>query len=128
MRQFEFEERVKVRVSPKEYEAIETVYLYSDLDKDEFCKMWVKMNKKRVEEAMELEKKAKERLELEDRAWQVYFKVKNVIDADFDKWSSYCSSVLNHKEQRLVEKLGFKIAWKELGTLRYELAQFLGIA
>ena len=128
MRQFEFEEIVRMKVSVAEYEAIEIVYMHSDLCKDEFCKMWVKMNRKRVEEAIEAERKRQQMEDLKDRAWLVYFKVKNVIDADFDKWSSYCSSVLNQKEQKLVEKLGFKTAWKELGTLRYELAQFLGIA
>lgn len=128
MRQFEFEERVKMQVSQKEYEAIEVVYLSSDLDKDEFCKMWVKMNKSRVAAAIEAEKKRQERVELEDRAWLVYFKVKNTIDADYNRWDDYCSSLLNQKEQTLVEKLGMKTAWKSLGMLRYELAQFLGIA
>lgn len=128
MRQFEFEERVKMQVSQKEYEAIETVYLYSDLDKDEFCKMWVKMNKSRVEEAKEAERKRQEMDALIDKTWSVYFKVKNLIDADFDKWNDFCFSYLNKKETELVEKIGMKVTYNRLGNLRYELAQFLGIA
>lgn len=53
MIQQEFEERVIVKVSAKEYEAIETVYMQSDLGKDEFCKLWIEMNFKRVARAKE---------------------------------------------------------------------------
>ena len=55
----EFTQRVKVEVSDIEYNAIEMVYMHSDVDKDEFCKMWVKMNKTRVEKA-KAEAKAQE--------------------------------------------------------------------
>lgn len=48
MNKQEFENRVLVKVSEVEYEAIETVYMNSDLDKDEFCKLWCKMNARRV--------------------------------------------------------------------------------
>ena len=51
MTQQEFTQRVNVEVSNKEFEAINEVYMNSDLDKDEFCKMWVKMNKTRVQNA-----------------------------------------------------------------------------
>lgn len=127
MRQFEFEERVKMHVSQKEYEAIEEVYMNSDLDKDEFCKMWVKMNKSRVKEAQEQEKKRQEASELKDKAWELYFKLRDAIIYDFDKWSEYCHLFLSQKEQALLEKLGMTFTWKQLGTLKYELAQFLGI-
>ena len=53
MTQVEFTNRTQVEVSAKEYAAIEEVYMNSDLDKDAFCKMWVKMNKSRVEAAKE---------------------------------------------------------------------------
>lgn len=44
----EFTERTMVEVSNDEFEAINVVYMNSDLDKDEFCKMWCKMNATRV--------------------------------------------------------------------------------
>lgn len=37
-----------MQVSSEEYEAIETVYLNCDLEKDDFCKMWAKMNAERI--------------------------------------------------------------------------------
>lgn len=51
MTQQEFFERTKVEVSNDEFFAIHEVYNYSDLDKDEFCKLWCKMNQTRVKAA-----------------------------------------------------------------------------
>lgn len=47
MTQIEFTQRVGIEVSAKEFEAINEVYMNSDLDKDAFCRIWVKMNKAR---------------------------------------------------------------------------------
>ena len=65
MTQQEFTERVIVEVSEKEFEAINLVYMNSDLDKDEFCKMWCKMNKTRVEDA-----KIERRIQARDEAFR----------------------------------------------------------
>jgi len=51
MTHIEFETRTMVAVSSKEFDAINEVYMNSDLDKDEFCKMWMKMNRSRVNNA-----------------------------------------------------------------------------
>lgn len=51
MTQFEFENLTKVEVSAGEFEAINIVYMMSDLDKEAFCKMWCKINKTRVANA-----------------------------------------------------------------------------
>lgn len=48
MLQHEFESRVGIEVSTKEYAAIEQVYMSSDVEKDEFCKLWAKMNRQRI--------------------------------------------------------------------------------
>lgn len=58
----EFLNRTLVNVSEKEYAAIETVYMASDLEKDEFCKMWCKMNASRVK-AAKVERMENERRE-----------------------------------------------------------------
>ena len=63
MTQQEFTNRTNVEVSYNEFNAIHEVYMSSDLDKDEFCKMWVKMNKTRVAKA-QAEQKAQEKAEL----------------------------------------------------------------
>lgn len=57
MTQVEFEKRVEMTISSYEFDAINVVYMNSDLDKDEFCKMWVKMNKSRISAHKEMEKK-----------------------------------------------------------------------
>lgn len=51
MLQSEFEERVGMKVSATEYEAIEVVYMNADesIDKDEFCRVWKQLNKKRIQ-------------------------------------------------------------------------------
>lgn len=67
MTQQEFEARA-IEVSSKEFDAINMVYMNSDLDKDEFCKMWCKMNASRVK-AYKQEQKTKQ--ELEDLSWDI---------------------------------------------------------
>lgn len=59
MNKQEFESRVLVNVSEVEYEAIEIVYMNSDLEKDEFCKLWCKMNHKRVKAVKDAVKEQK---------------------------------------------------------------------
>lgn len=73
----EFENRTNVQVSLEEYRHIEAVYMASDLDKDEFCKMWCKMNKSRVNKAKEEAKEAKriESLTLVDYAIEIVNKM-----------------------------------------------------
>ena len=51
MTQQEFHTRVQMEVSAEEFEAINVVYMHSDLGKDEFCALWVKMNQTRVSQA-----------------------------------------------------------------------------
>lgn len=63
MLQQEFQDRVKMQVSAQEYAAIEVVYMNSDLEKDEFCKMWAKMNAKRIAAYRKAEKEKQEKYE-----------------------------------------------------------------
>ena len=61
MTQREFTMRTLVEVSAEEFNAIHVVYLASDLDKDEFCKVWCKMNASRVTYAKNRKKEQKAR-------------------------------------------------------------------
>lgn len=63
MLQQEFQDRVKMQVSAQEYAAIEVVYMNSDLEKDEFCKMQAKMNAKRIAAYRKAEKEKQEKYE-----------------------------------------------------------------
>ena len=64
MTQKEFTERTKVEVSNEEFEIINEFYMNCECDKDEFCKMWCKMNPNRVYVAKEeMKRKAQEEAE-----------------------------------------------------------------
>ena len=76
MTHFEFETLTMVNVNVKEFDAINTVYMNSDLGKDEFCKMWCKMNKSRVEQAKHEREIQKREKDAKDCLW-----------AWFNKWA-----------------------------------------
>jgi hypothetical protein len=57
MTQQEFTNRTQVEVSNSEFEMINEFYMSCECDKDEFCKMWVKMNPNRVKAAKDERKK-----------------------------------------------------------------------
>ena len=78
MRQSEFETRVHMNVTAEEYSHIEEVYMSYDLDKDEFCKMWSKMNQSRIQKAKEEAKRLEKESKLRD---QLY----NIINRNHDK-------------------------------------------
>lgn len=59
----EFESRVGMKVSNEEFDAINLVYMNSDIEKDEFCKMWAKMNAKRISAYRKAEKEKQEKHE-----------------------------------------------------------------
>ena len=76
----EFTNRVKVEVSDKEFEVINEFYMSCECDKDEFCKMWVKMNPYRVKNAkVERMLKAKEEA-YRDSLHKFYEKTKDIKD------------------------------------------------
>lgn len=75
---FEFENLTGVSVTAKEYDAIEAVYMASDVDKFEFCKQWSKMNASRVANAKKLEKENSYRAVMQWRAMDLYHSLKNL--------------------------------------------------
>lgn len=73
MTQQEFFNRTNVKVSEDEFWAINAMYNYCEVDKDEFCKMWCKMNPDRVKGTKEQLKKEKEdaaNLDILRKYWQ----------------------------------------------------------
>lgn len=70
MTKIEFENRA-MEVSNKEFEAINEVYMNCDLDKDEFCKMWCKMNAKRVKAYKEAKKAEAIQQTKREKLWQI---------------------------------------------------------
>ena len=80
MTQREFETRVNMEVSSKEFDSINEVYMNCDLDKDEFCKMWVKMNKSRVAKAAAERKEAEQKIADQETAYELYTRLMNIRD------------------------------------------------
>ena len=79
MRQSEFETRVHMNVTAEEYSHIEEVYMNSDLDKDEFCALWVKMNQTRVNNAKAERKAAEEEQAKQENLWNTIWQTFSLI-------------------------------------------------
>ncbi len=136
MLQSEFENIVKMTVSPAEFEAINTVYMNSDLNKWEFGALWIQMNKSRVAKAKE-DAKAKEKLEkLHEKLWNIIGKY---------GWKDYqwkermlVYSVLTTREQNTVEEAGLNMkeydryaghyVYKRMSTMLWEIRKYLKAA
>ena len=134
MTQQEFTNRTNVEVSYNEFNAIHEVYMSSDLDKDEFCKMWVKMNKTRVEKAKAEAKAQEEEMEKMDYIFNLYHKY-NDYNNDFQLYWE----VLTQKEQDKLTAYGFSMTEdrycyplnkymehpKTMSTIKYDLYKYI---
>lgn len=101
----EFIERVGMEVSSSEFEIINNMYMLADVDKDTFCKLWVKMNFNRV--ATYKAKKAKE--EKQHKVWgdlhEVLSKYQNKLSNSRNWYQSYVSpigAVLSSSDEKKV--------------------------
>lgn len=123
MTQKEFTDRTKVAISIKEFEVINEFYMNCECDKDEFCKMWCKMNPSRVKGA-KAEKMLKERAEAyRDALYKFYDKTSghNLLVSISDvKISTYEAQALNYADIKIEDDM-------KLYSIRHEIAKFLGI-
>ena len=126
MTQQEFTQRVNVEVSNKEFEAIHEVYMNSDLDKDEFCKMWVKMNKTRVQNA-----KVERMIKAKDEAYRDALHKFYTKNDDVNEFMTpICYVKISTYEVQAMSYAGIKVAnedgrAKYLSDIRYEIGKFL---
>ena len=129
MTQQEFTERVGILVDATEYAAIETVYMNSDLDKDEFCKLWIKMNKSRVNQA----KKDKVEEDEKEKTRTMLFELSNMPQGkDF---SLLADNYYNKKSKKVMESVGITMQdtsnrvpiFKSVSRVVYEIKQYLHI-
>lgn len=126
MTQQEFTQRVNVKVSNKEFEAINEVYMNSDLDKDEFCKMWVKMNKTRVQNA-----KVERMIKAKDEAYRDALHKFYTKNDDVNEFMTpICYVKISTYEVQAMSYAGIKVAnedgrAKYLSDIRYEIGKFL---
>ena len=126
MTQQEFTQRVNVEVSNKEFEAINEVYMNSDLDKDEFCKMWVKMNKTRVQNA-----KVERMIKAKDEAYRDALHKFYTKNDDVNEFMTpICYVKISTYEVQAMSYAGIKVAnedgrAKYLSDIRHEIGKFL---
>ena len=126
MTQQEFTQRVNVEVSNSEFEAINEVYMNSELDKDEFCKMWVKMNKTRVQNA-KVERMIKAKDEAYRDALHKFYTKNNDVN---EFMTPICYVKISTYEVQAMSYAGIKVAnengrAKYLSDIRYEIGKFL---
>lgn len=110
MLQQEFEQRVKMQISCKEYESINEVYNHSTLNKDEFCKAWVRMNKERVVKAI-AEAKDKAKLSaLKDKAWDIIacYRYEN-----YHEMGKPAYKVFKKRQYEFCKSIGIKMRFSE---------------
>lgn len=124
MLQIEFENRVGMQVSAKEYEAIEVVYINSDLEKDDFCKMWAKMNARRISNYKAEQKAEREEQAKKEKAFNLYCGLYSTL-----RWDNYNKPVeqfLTSKQLEFCESLGIGTYEQTGSTVRYELGKYCG--
>ena len=105
----EFIQRTGFQPSAAEYSAIETVYMASDVDKDEFCKAWVRMNKTRIQKAKEEEKAREEESKIRETLYHIFDKYSG---RDYMwKVQTPANVVLNTKERAALIRADIKLMY-----------------
>lgn len=125
MTQKEFEIRA-MEVTSKEFESINVVYMYSDLDKDEFCKMWCKMNQKRVNAYKEAKRKAEMDADNKSKVFDIYQNLYTGLTYD-QKFSLMATQVLKKDEKAFLDSIGIKTEDILTSDMMYNMLIFAGI-
>lgn len=125
MTQKEFEIRA-MEVTSKEFESINMVYMYSDLDKDEFCKMWCKMNYKRVKAYKEAKRKAEMDADNKSKVFDIYQNLYTGLTYD-QKFSLMATQVLKKDEKAFLDSIGIKTEDILTSDMMYNMLIFAGI-
>ena len=125
MTQQEFTSRTLVEVSTEEFWAINEVYNHCNLDKDEFCKLWRKMNASRVAEAKAKAKAQAEQERIFSKTHTLILKLTCNGNAYHTDWyyRTPVTKILNASECKFLEEQGFAYKNNEYGgiVLPYEL-------
>lgn len=124
MTQIEFTQRVGIEVSAKEFEAINEVYMNSDLDKDAFCRIWVKMNKARVREARMKAAELREKQTLKEMAWALYQRISGMENTHL----AMAYTTLLPSQRNFLHGIGIEVNERtNLTNVWYNLGIYLGI-
>ena len=134
----EFETRVQMQVSNEEYRIIEEMYMNSDVEKDEFCKYWSKMNHKRIASAIKKEKEATALADLKEKVFNVYSAINGIC---WDDASKLACDYLTKSQKKVLARAGISLEEKRINgftgyyytdyklvfSVAYEAGKFLGI-
>lgn len=105
----EFYNRTGVEVGADEFWTIHEVYVNSELDKDEFCKMWCRMNARRVKRWAD-ERKHREMLEKRlDTLYKILEKLLKVTNSTygFSQLSSFdVDDILKERDLDFLTSVG----------------------
>lgn len=128
MTQQEFFERTKVEVNNAEFETINYFYLSVECDKDEFCKMWCKMNPERVKNA-KVERMAKQREESYKDALSRWFNKYRGTQFYFDNYHTNIAYIkLSTYLVRALSFAGIRIeSGSSFSDIHFRVGQYLGI-
>lgn len=126
MTQQEFTQRTNIEVSYNEFEAINEVYMNSEVDKDEFCKMWVKMNKTRVANAIKAKKEAEESEAKKSRMAEMYWMLFYDLKSD-EKFTLMGWEVCSKRDRKFLEGEGIEVVNALAGNMMYNMACYCGI-
>ena len=119
MTQQEFTSRTLVEVSTEEFWAINEVYNHCNLDKDEFCKLWRKMNASRVAEAKAKAKAQAEQERIFSKTHTLILKLTCNGNAYHTDWyyRTPVTKMLNASDCKFLEEQGFNYKNDEYGAI-----------
>ena len=128
MTQQEFTQRTQVEVSNTEFEIINEFYMTCECDKDEFCKMWCKINHNRVKNA-----KIEKRLAAKEEACRATLHKFYHKTNGQDLWTPICYIKMSVFEIQAMSHAGIKVdnecgsGLKTLLDIRHEIGKYLGM-
>lgn len=125
MTQQEFFNRTNVKVSEDEFWAINAMYNYCEVDKDEFCKMWCKMNPDRVKAAKKQTKVEKQEEAYKNILSKYYHKHIGKVE-DYYVLVAYTN--ISEKEIKAMSYFGVRFGNAEtISDVLYKVGKVLGI-
>lgn len=109
MTQQEFYALTGVQVNDDEFWTIHEVYCNADTDKYEFCKLWCKMNYKRVSEAKAATKAQEQRNHDLDVAWRLLERWQCKRRAHLDVWAELATDHMTQSQEQALGRLGVQV-------------------
>lgn len=109
MTQQEFYSLTGIELTNDEFWAVHQVYCDSDVDKYEFCRLWRKMNYKRVQAAKDAFKAQEQRRRDLDIAWRLLESWQRKRMAHLDIWSELATDHMTAHQEQTLSRLGVRV-------------------